>query len=219
MAISASNLKYAYSGQTDNPVVDIQTWEVAAGEQVFVQGPSGCGKSTLLNLLSGIITPSSGQLNVFGCEFDRVSAGQRDAFRARNIGYVFQQYNLVPFLSAVENILLARHFVGKKLEQEHAHLALSQLNIADSERTKPVRQLSIGQQQRVAIARAFINKPKLLLADEPTSSLDQNNRDTFIELLLSLAAEQKMTVLFVSHDQSLSHHFDRVVQMNEINQA
>lgn len=219
MTISLSNVRYIYPGSADKPVLDIPSWSVASQESVFVHGPSGGGKSTLLNLLSGMLVPSQGEVSVLGKPLDTMSARQRDRFRADHIGYVFQQFNLIPYLSAIENILLATHFskqsrAGQKRDEIEA--LLSKLNIPKNDWFKKTSNLSTGQQQRVAIARALINKPELLIADEPTSSLDSDNRDNFMSVLMNLVAENKATLVFVSHDKSLAGYFNRADALSDI---
>ncbi len=221
-ALSLRDVKFSYPGVREKMVLNIPNWSIEAGEQVFLHGPSGGGKSTFLNLLSGILFASQGTVNVLGKQLQKMSGRQRDHFRANHIGYVFQQFNLIPYLNAISNIQLARHFCDqKKVGQLHDEIKnlLSILNITSSDWSKPAAKLSIGQQQRVAIARAFINKPKLLIADEPTSSLDANNRDSFITLLKSLVEKQKTTLIFVSHDLALSKNFDRSQALSDINLA
>jgi len=149
-----------------------------------------------------------------------MTSKQRDIFRANNIGYVFQQFNLIPYLDAVDNIKLASYFSQSRKKSDVNHkikALLSQLNMPENDWNKPVNQLSIGQQQRIAIARALINNPSLLIADEPTSSLDQKNRDSFMALLMSIVKEHDITLVFVSHDMSLSSYFTRVESLNDIN--
>lgn len=197
-------------------VLNIPNWEVDSGAQVFIHGPSGCGKSTLLNLLSGMLLPTKGKLEIFGQSLNDLSARKRDRFRATQIGYIFQQYNLVPYLSPVDNIQLAAHLAGSKVDIDEIITLLQQLNISGAEHHRPVRHLSVGQQQRIAIARALINKPGLILADEPTSSLDDNNAEAFLSLLLDVASDKTLTTIFVSHDLRLSHHFSSVISMDQI---
>jgi putative ABC transport system ATP-binding protein len=157
---------------------------------------------------------------VAGYALDKLSGRQRDQFRATQIGYVAQSFNLIPYLSAIDNIQLAHYFTKSK-NQEGKDLSIEtlllELNIVKSHWHKPINQLSVGQQQRVAIARAIINRPKLLIADEPTSSLDQDNRDNFLGILMNAATSYDMTIVFVSHDLSLSHHFARIDSMSDIN--
>lgn len=201
--------------------MNIPRWNVSAGEKIFVHGPSGCGKSTLLNVLCGMLVASSGEVSILGERLDQMSPRQRDHFRARHIGYVFQQFNLITYLSAKENIQLAQYFGkhGKTNSQKETERLLTNLNIHSDDWNKQINKLSIGQQQRIAIARALINKPELVIADEPTSSLDQENRDNFMSLLMSLVTENNSTLVFVSHDLSLSKHFDRVDALSEFNKS
>ena len=219
MTINLKNTHYAYPDSLDKPVLNIPKWTVGPREQVFVHGPSGCGKSTLLNLLSGMLAPTVGEVSILGKRLDQMGQRQRDRFRASHIGYVFQQFNLVSYLNALENIQLATHF-GKHgrsgVKQAEIETLLGKLNISPAEWDKQANTLSIGQQQRVAIARALINKPELLIVDEPTSSLDQYNRDNFMSLLMPLVAENNTTLVFVSHDLSLSRYFKRIDALSEI---
>lgn len=222
MAIELSNIRFHYSDRPDHTVLNIPFWSLPDGEQTFVHGPSGGGKSTLLGMLSGLLTPSDGQVTVLGQRLDKMSSRQRDWFRAAHIGYVFQQFNLIPYLNAFDNIYLATRFSKRKKTtalNEEIKTLLSALNIAEKEWYRPTRNLSIGQQQRVAIARALINKPQLFIADEPTSSLDTANRDAFVKLLMSIAVDTHMTLLFVSHDLSLSSYFNKVESLSDINRS
>jgi putative ABC transport system ATP-binding protein len=220
MAIELANIRFHYSKRPNQRVLNIPAWSLDVGEKGFVHGPSGGGKSTLLGLLSGLISPVEGQVTVLGERLDTMNSRQRDQFRAASIGYVFQQFNLMPYLNATDNLLLATRFSKRKntraLNNEIKDL-FSALNITEKEWSVPTRDLSIGQQQRIAIARALINKPQLLIADEPTSSLDKANRDAFMELLMPMVAEHQMTLLFVSHDLSLSSYFSRVESLDDFN--
>ena len=220
LLINLNQVQFSYSDESDTHVLKLPCWQVKVGESVLLIGSSGSGKSTLLNLLSGLLMPDSGQIRVAGQSLETLTERQRDRFRATQIGYVAQSFNLIPYLSAVDNIKLTQYFAKDASEQDKGLAAkplLSELNITESQWNKPVNQLSVGQQQRVAIARAIVNKPKLLIADEPTSSLDQNNRDNFMSLLMSTADSYDMTLVFVSHDLSLSSYFERVDSMAEIN--
>jgi len=222
MSIVLHDLKFHYPKSPANLILSIDTWDVPAKEKLFLHGPSGCGKSTLLNLISGMLPPSHGEMHILGEPLHKMSLRQRDNFRANNIGYVFQQFNLVPYLNAIDNIQLASHFSNKKLKTKltsQIQTLLERLFLFESDWQKPVSQLSVGQQQRIAIARAMINTPKLLIADEPTSSLDPQNRDKFMSLLQALATEYEMTLLFVSHDNALSRYFDRAQALSSINLA
>ncbi|MDC1144060.1 ABC transporter ATP-binding protein [Porticoccaceae bacterium] len=222
MAIQLNNVHFTYPEAPNDCVLNIDSWSVSAGEHVFVHGPSGGGKSTLLNLLSGILGASSGEVSILGERLDSMNARQRDRFRANHIGYIFQQFNLVPYLDAIDNIQLAHQFATKQPQSalsDEIKALLSTFHIPQADWQKPVRQLSIGQQQRIAIARAMINKPQLLIADEPTSSLDQNNRDNFMEQLMIMASEHRITLLLVSHDMALASYFGRIDALSEINVA
>lgn len=221
MTINLSNLRFNYPEQSHLLVLNIPFWSLSAGEHTLIYGSSGSGKSTLLNILNGLLSVNSGHVNVLGQHLNKMTSRQRDTFRANNIGYIFQQFNLIPYLNAIDNIQLASYFsksISKSSLNEEIKTLLKTLNILEKDWNKPVRTLSIGQQQRIAIARALINKPTLLIADEPTSSLDQENRDSFMALLMSIVEENNITLLFVSHDMSLSHYFTRVESLNDINQ-
>ena len=202
--------------------MDIPDWSVASDEQVFIHGPSGSGKSTLLNLLSGMLKPTAGSVSVMGESLHLMSGRQRDRFRANHVGYIFQQFNLIPYLDAIDNVRLAIRFAKKtdrKVSMGEIKSLLEKFAIGEAHWGKPVSQLSIGQQQRIAIARAMINKPELLIADEPTSSLDESNRDVFMAELMELVQSEKITLLFVSHDLSLAKYFKRVDALSDVNQA
>ena len=221
MAIEINNLTYAYPDNPRKDVLKVPKWTVNSGESLFLQGPSGSGKSTLLNLLGGILACKRGEIRVLGERIDTMSGRQRDRFRANHIGYVFQQFNLIPYLNSIENIQLAAHFYkgkGKNDLNQRINTMLDNLGIPDEERIRPISKLSVGQRQRIAIARAMINQPELLIADEPTSSLDQDSRDQFIALLNTAVQEQGSTLLFVSHDISLANHFNRQDALASINQ-
>lgn len=222
MTIQLKDIRYTYPDTPGKLILNINNWKVAAGEQVFVHGPSGGGKSTLLNLLSGMLQADTGEVSVMGQRLDKISSRQRDRFRADHIGYIFQQFNLIPYLDAIDNIKLAHQFAkentSSSLEDEIKSL-LSSFYIDPADWQKPVAKLSIGQQQRIAIARAMVNKPELLIADEPTSSLDQDNRDNFMKELMAMVSEHNTTLLFVSHDMSLAKHFNRIDALADINIA
>ncbi|WP_370980892.1 ABC transporter ATP-binding protein [Agaribacterium sp. ZY112] len=218
MSIEVKALRFAYADSPNKAILNINHWQVTAQEQVFIHGPSGSGKSTLLNILGGILKTSEGHVSVLNQQLNQLNSRQRDRFRAQNMGYIFQQFNLVPYLNAVENIQLGTFFSKEKNADRSAITTLlNELNIKNNDHYKPCSQLSIGQQQRVAIARALINKPKLLIADEASSAIDHANRDKFMQLLMALSKEQQASLLFVSHDISLSHHFQRIDAMSQIN--
>lgn len=229
MLIDLRNVRFAYPRPTrqksPNPtVLDIKHWQLQKHEHTFLHGPSGAGKSTLLNIISGVLSGYQGEVKVLNKSLSALSSRQKDRFRAKRIGYVFQQFNLIPFLNAVENIQLARKFADSHKNTSESTLSrikdlLSSLNIDTTDWHRPVSQLSIGQQQRVAIARALINQPELLIADEPTSSLDTANRDRFMSVLMEQVSQSDTTLCFVSHDTSLASHFERVESITDINQS
>lgn len=210
------------------PCLDISRLTVEAGEHVFLHGPSGSGKSTLLGLLGGILAPRQGSIRLLDTELPSLSGGARDRFRVDHIGFIFQQFNLIPHLSVLDNILLPCRFSARRREragasgltpvQEVCRL-LDHLGIGPALRNRPVNRLSVGQQQRVAAARALIGRPEIIIADEPTSSLDAARRASFLDLLFEECAAAQSTVLFVSHDQGLAAHFPRSVGLRDINRA
>ena len=216
-AIEVSNLQFSYTKESP-PIIDIKAWQVSQGEHVFLSGPSGSGKSTLLNLLCGTLTPTQGDIALIAQPFSALSNRQRDKFRARNIGVVFQQFNLIPYLSVAQNINAAVYFANKKISKtaEDAKLLhlLDKLQLPSRVLHAKADALSIGQQQRVAIARALINDPELLIVDEPTSALDSDARDSFMSLLKDVAGES--TMIFVSHDKAMESYFDRHCSMSEL---
>jgi len=221
--IRISDIVFRWPGQAV-PCLDIPRMEIAAGESVFMHGPSGSGKSTLLNLIGGVAIPEQGRIDLLGTNLVAESARARDRFRADHIGFIFQQFNLLPWLSAVDNVLLPCMFsaargnrVGKP-RKEAARL-LERLDLATHLWEKPAAELSVGQQQRVAAARALIGNPEIIIADEPTSALDAPRQRAFIDLLLTESHGVGATLLFVSHDTRLAARFDRVVALTQINRA
>lgn len=218
--ITVSTCRFGYKNDI---VVDINALEIKEGEHLFLQGKSGSGKSTFLNLLCGVLTPSSGEIEVLGKKFSSLSASQRDSFRADNYGTIFQQFNLLPYLSIEENISLACEFSQEKrknikdIKGEIKNL-LDALEM-DGDISTPAMRLSVGQQQRVAVARALIGKPKIIIADEPTSALDSASKESFMNLLFKQVEAQNSTLIFVSHDQSLSSGFKTIYDFSDINRA
>ena len=218
-AIGIKDLAFGY--KPSKPVVTIQEFSVAKNTHTFLHGPSGAGKSTLLSLIAGILTPQSGTIEIFGETLSQMKAAQRDRFRGDHMGYIFQQFNLLPYLSVEENIFLPLTMSPAKKNRSSSPASeidqlLDALNIGDLKH-QSVGSLSIGQQQRVAAARSFMGQPKLIIADDPTSSLDFDNRKAFIECLFEAAKSAGATILFVSHDHSLSSLFDASVSLSEIN--
>ncbi len=207
-------------------LIDIDRFELERGERVFLRGPSGSGKSTLLGLIAGILQPQSGSIDVLGHDMSALGAAARDRVRADHLGVIFQLFNLVPYLSVVQNVTLPVRFSKRRRQavgaapQAEARRLLASLGLDDEALlARRVLDLSVGQQQRVAAARALIGGPGLVIADEPTSALDADARDRFIELLSQEAARTGAALLFVSHDASLAPHFDRAVDLTQINRA
>lgn len=221
--IELSNLTFCWPNQTEQ-TLDIPSYQQQQGTKVFIKGPSGSGKSTLLSLLTGILSPTEGTVSINGTDINQLTSNQRDRFRADNIGYIFQQFNLLPYLSVIDNVILPYQFSSKKeLSKQdlikEAERLLNQLQLPSSHFSKPITDLSIGQQQRVAAARAFIGKPKLIIADEPTSALDHETRFAFIQLLMEECKSSGAGLLFVSHDPSLESLFDRCIDLRTLNNA
>ena len=208
-------------------VLDIDRFTVHQGEKVFLKGPSGSGKSTLLNLVAGVIVPQAGTVSVGDTAVSALRGARRDAFRADHIGFIFQMFNLIPYLSVRENVTLALTFSKRRearvrssgTADEEAARLLGRLGLDEGLRSRPVTELSIGQQQRVAAARALIGSPDLLIADEPTSALDADTREGFIRLLFEECDRAGMTLLFVSHDGGLERLFDRSLDLRTLNRA
>ena len=219
-AIELNNLIFEFAPHL-GPVLDIPSWIVDRGAQIFLQGDSGSGKSTLLSLLAGLQVPTSGEVSVLGTKISEMGSRQRDRFRAKNIGVVFQQFNLIPYLSVLDNVLLAAKFGASNSVSfgSRAEELLRRVNLKADLFDRKSSDLSIGQQQRVAIVRALINAPELLLVDEPTSALDHSNRDAFIELLSEVLEELDCALLFVSHDPALGDRFKNKLMLNDLNRV
>ena len=208
-------------------LLNLPEFKIEKHEHVFLQGPSGSGKSTLLGLVGGILVSESGTLKVLGQDIKNLSRSGRDSFRVDHIGFIFQLFNLLPYLSIEENVMLPLSFssirakrAGRtKIDQfKEAKRLLKSLALEEQLANKsPVTELSVGQQQRVAAARALIGNPELIIADEPTSALDADLRHSFLELLFSECKKAGSTLLFVSHDSTLSELFNRKISMDEIN--
>lgn len=223
--ITLEQVRFRWPGaQADT--IDIAQLIINRGEQVLLRGESGCGKSTLLSLIAGIHQPTSGTVKVLEQSLANLSQRQRDRLRANEIGYIFQQFNLLPYLSAIENVALACQFAParrQRLQQQGLSVMqaskdlLARLGLNPAQQQAKAEQLSVGQQQRVAAARALLGAPALIIADEPTSALDQAHRDAFIQVLFEQCAAQQSTLLFVTHDATLASHFSRVIAFHDIN--
>ncbi|MCK6406015.1 MAG: ABC transporter ATP-binding protein [Rhodocyclaceae bacterium] len=225
-ALTLRQLRFSWPRQPA-PCLDIAGFSVAAGERVFLHGPSGSGKSTLLALIGGVALPQQGSVEVLGQRLETLSARARDRLRADDIGFLFQQFNLLPWLSAIDNVLLPCTFSASRRQRAsaaqparaEAERLLTQLDLAPDSWHTRAGELSVGQQQRVAAARALIGGPALLIADEPTSALDAARQQIFVDLLLREAAAAGAALIFVSHDHRLARHFDRTVALADINRA
>ena len=215
--IKIQNLSFAY---TEKVVLDIADLEFNRNQSVFIAGPSGSGKSTLLNILAAIHAPAPETIDILGFDMGMLKAAARDRFRGAHIGYIFQSLNLIPYLTVRENILLPMKVQNKSVADAEEHLKnlASELQINEQLDSR-ASEISVGQAQRAACARALMMKPEIILADEPTSSLDAANKERFIQLLFKVAAESDSTVIFVSHDESLAHLFERKIVMAEVNRA
>ena len=225
-AIDVRDLSFAWPGKP--PLLSIPRFSVARGERVFLRGPSGSGKSTLLGLIGGVLQPASGSVSLLGTDVSRLAASARDRFRGDHLGFIFQMFNLIPYLGVLQNVMLPALFCATRagrigapeaLRAEAlrllAALGLGKASLLQRE----VTQLSIGQQQRVAAARALLGRPEIIVADEPTSSLDHDARETFLRLLMDECRAQGSSLLFVSHDTSLGGLFDRVESLAALNRA
>jgi len=206
------------------PVIDVPRFDLADGEQVALVGGSGTGKTTLLHLIAGILTPDGGKILFDAAspekriDLAQLSEAERDVFRGRYIGYIFQTHHLLPGFTALENVLLGMSFTGRAADRGWATHLLNEVGLGDRLHYKPQR-LSVGQQQRVAVARALANRPKLVLADEPTGALDAKNAQQVLDLIRKLSDEVKASLLLVSHDRQITAQFPRVVTLAELNSA
>lgn len=219
-AIELQQLEFGW--QQGPALLSIEQLTIQRGERVFLRGPSGSGKSTLLGLVGGVLKPRRGQVRLLGEDIASLSAGQRDRFRGEHLGFIFQMFNLVPYLTVLENVVLPARFSaarGGRLRagtlQDEAQRLVAALGLPPALLDRKVTQLSIGQQQRVAAARALLGQPEIVIADEPTSALDAQARAGFIELLMRECQELGSTLLFVSHDASLGGLFDRTLEMEQ----
>lgn len=199
-------------------VLDIANFSIAAGEQTVLIGESGGGKTTLLHCIAGIVAPDSGSVNIDGIEATRLSEAGRDRVRAAKLGYVFQTFNLLAGFTALENVRLGMTFASGKYDLQHAVELLQKVGLGDRLHYKPAA-LSVGQQQRVAVARALANRPKLLLADEPTANIDPANQQKIIDLLRQCCRDEQIAMLLVTHSMAIADQFDRVEKLDTINRA
>jgi len=218
------DVRYAWPGATTDCLAIAQL-RVDSGRTVFLHGPSGCGKSTLLGLLAGVLVARQGTVSLLGQDWAALPGGQRDARRADHVGVIFQQFNLLPYLTVLDNVLLPSRFSAVRAGRcmgspaDAARSLLARVALPESAWTRRADALSVGQQQRVAAARALIGAPELVIADEPTSALDAALRDDFMALLMDACSAAGSTLVFVSHDERLAARFDQRLSLPELNLA
>lgn len=216
--IRIRDLSFTWPGSR-RPCLSQLALDVNRGERLFVHGESGAGKSTLLNLIGGVMLPERGYIDVLGCPLGKLSSSNRDRFRVDHTGFIFQQFNLIPYLSVLDNVLLPCRFSTERARRTggsasaEARRLLAALDLDPRLAHRPAASLSVGQQQRVSAARALIGRPELILADEPTSALDPRRQAVFIELLMGEVTANGGTLVFVSHDQRLAPLFDRCIEL------
>lgn len=219
--LRVQGLQFSWPG-APAPCIDIAHFEVQAGEALFVHGPSGCGKSTLLSLLAGVLVAGPGQVALRGQDWATLSATARDRHRVANVGYIFQQFNLLPYLSVMDNVLLPGRFSAQRRAADaraQAQQLLSDMGLPAALWKRAALHMSVGQQQRVAAARALIGQPALVIADEPTSALDEERRDSFLDVLMGACAGHGSALVLVSHDPRIAARFVRHVALPELNRA
>jgi ABC-type lipoprotein export system ATPase subunit len=225
MALTLADLKKDYIAPDGSvvPVIDIAELSVADGEHVALIGTSGSGKTTLLHMIAGIVAADSGSIiydlpGESQIDITKLSEAQRDVFRGAHVGYIFQTHHLLGGFTALENVLLGMSFTGRKPDRPWAKRLLDEVGLANRADYKPEK-LSVGQQQRVAVARALANRPRLVLADEPTGALDPANAQQVLDLIRKLCAEVGASLLLVSHDLDIARQLPRVITLTEINRA
>ena len=212
LKVTGLNKSFEVAGNSQ-PVLQDLNLEIARGEILMLLGPSGSGKSSLLNLLAGVDQPDSGQIRILNQNMTTLDEAGRTRFRREHIGVVYQFFNLIPTLTAMENILLPLSLNGRLAERPQAEQQLALMGLADKQDRFP-EQLSGGEQQRVAICRALVHKPALLLADEPTGSLDNDTADQVLALMLEKIRQEQMTLIMVTHSDALIEHADRVLRLH-----
>ena len=217
LEISQLRKSYLAPDGSIHSVIDVESFSLAEKTQVALSGESGSGKTTLLHLIAGILKPDSGSIQLAGQELASLSEAQRDRFRALTIGYIFQTFNLLPAFTCLENVLLGMSF-GPGADLGFAETLLRRVGMGDRLKHYP-RQLSTGQQQRVAVARALANRPRLVLADEPTGNLDHANAREALKLIREACAENGAALLLVSHDRQVLETFETVLDLAKLNRA
>ena len=218
--IKIDSLNFHWKKNSDFQL-SVPSLTINEGEKILLLGESGSGKTTLLSLICGFISPLSGNITLGNTSINELNAKNRDRFRADNIGIIFQQFNLLPYAKVIDNILLPLYFSKKRSSRldnpyQTALDLCNSLRLPEQTKNMKASTLSVGQQQRVAVARALIGNPSLVIADEPTSSLDMSARKIFLDLMFSQISENQSTLLMVSHDPSLADHFDRTINIEDI---
>jgi ABC-type lipoprotein export system ATPase subunit len=206
------------SGNEALKVLDIPHWSVEEGDRVAIFGPSGSGKSTFLHALAGLLPASKGKITVYGHSLESMSEAERDRFRAQYIGYIYQNFNLLQGFTALENVLMGMTFSPRKADPEEAERLLDEVGLSHRLKYYPSR-MSSGEQQRVAVARALANRPKILLADEPTASLHPVNKEDVLRMLLDMCDRHGCTLVLVTHEKEVISLFEKTVTFLELNRA
>lgn len=200
------------------PILDIEHFAVRPGDQVVIRGRSGCGKTTLLHSIAGLTPIDSGEI-IFGpVKLHKLAEAGRDKFRANNIGYVFQTFNLLPAFTALENVMLGMTFTKRAKDRDRAAALLQEVGLGHRLNHKPSH-MSVGEQQRTAVARALVNKPVLLLADEPTANIDPGHQQQVVDMLREVCHHENVAMLMVTHSPEVSNQFEHVVALEEVNRV
>ncbi len=200
------------------PVLDIPEFHLGEAEQAVLLGRSGCGKTTLLHVIAGISTPDAGKVVIDGVDITRLGEAERDRMRAEKVGYIFQTFNLLPGFTALENVMLGMTFAQGRRDERRAKDLLARVGLANRLKHRPGT-LSVGEQQRVAVARSLANRPRLLLADEPTASVDPKHQQTVIDLIRSTCREEGVALFLVTHAPEVAGQFERVEHLEQFNRA
>ncbi len=221
--IEINSCHFSYPN-TDTPILDLAPLHVRENEHIFLHGKSGSGKSTFLNILCGVLEPQKSDISILQTDITQLSASQKDRFRADNFGIIFQQFNLLPYLSVSQNIVLPCAFSKQKalhvsVQESEILKLMDALELPAHLLHKQAMHLSVGEQQRVALARALIGSPRIIIADEPTSALDDESKQSFMRHLFSQTKAQNSTLIFVSHDKTLATHFDKVYDFGSLNRV
>jgi ABC-type lipoprotein export system ATPase subunit len=216
--LSLKNVKKTFT-QPDGSktqILDVPQYSLAAGEQAVLIGPSGCGKTTLLHIIAGITRPTSGSVKIDNVEITKFSEAVCDRIRANKLGYVFQTFNLLPAFTALENVMLGMTFSSGRASSSRARELLERVGLGHRLNSRP-KTMSVGEQQRVAVARALANRPKILLADEPTANVDPANQQHIIDLIRENCRKENVALLIVTHAMEVSNQFSRVDRLDQIN--